>query len=70
MGDLAGGEEFFELEGRGVSEVAGVVRRRGGRGKRTLAGMSRARSGMWRSPITRIRKAILADCLDALEDRR
>lgn len=40
-------------EGRGELNV----RARHGLG--TFGGMSRARSGMWRSPITRMRKAIV-----------
>lgn len=34
----------------------------------TLGGMSRARSGMWRSPITRMRKAMMAGYRNAIPE--
>ena len=63
-------KEFFELEqgevrvarGRKIDDTWTSMERYLGEmrvsGLRTFAGMSGARSGMWRSPITRMRKAI------------
>jgi hypothetical protein len=72
LGDFAGGEEFFELDGeeKWLVSVDTAGTGGGGRGGRgagmggayvcTLGGMSRARSGMCKSPITRIRNAIVS----------
>lgn len=61
LGDLSWGEQFFELW-IGIVVISWCLSTLGRRvgESRTLGGMSRARSGMWRSPITRMRKAMLA----------